>query len=281
MKTLKNITSVLLLSVVVFTTSCRKDRDNLDDTSVASDHEQSETMSNDVMNIADNAAKTGSAGFRTSEATEVFDGLSQCATVTHDTTVDPLDPLKKLIIDFGPTNCLCADGRYRRGKILVTYTGRYFETGSVKTMTFEEFYRNDNNLKGTRTITNNGLDANGSMHWTVNEQNMIITKSNGKVVTRNSVRTRTMIAGYDTPTWTDDVYEITGSASGVNGNGISYTANITKALRRALSCKWIDSGIIEITPEGKATRTVDFGNGNCDDQATVSVKNRSRNITLN
>jgi hypothetical protein len=234
-------------------------------------------MSNDVMNIADNAAKTGSAGFRTSEATEVFDGLSQCATVTHDSISNP----KSLVIDFGPTNCLCADGRYRRGKILVTYTGRYFETGSVKTMTFEEFYRNDNNLKGTRTITNNGLDANGRMNWTVNEQNMIITKSNGKVVTRNSVRTRTMIAGYDTPTWTDDVYEITGSASGVNGNGISYTANITKALRRALSCRWIDSGTIEITPEGKATRTVDFGSGTCDDQATVSVRNRSRNITLN
>ena len=277
MKTLKKICSVMLLSSVVLFTSCRKDRDDYTDTTSASDNEQSETMSNDVMNIADNAAKTGSAGFRTSEATEVYEGLSQCATVTHDTLLSP----KSLIIDFGPTNCLCADGRYRRGKILVTYNGRYFETGSVKTMTFEEFYRNDNKLEGTRTITNNGLDANGRMNWTVNEQNIKITRSNGNVHTRNSVRTRTIIAGNDTPTWTDDVYEITGTSSGVNAKGLNYTANITKALRRALSCKWIDSGIIEITPEGKATRTVDFGNGNCDDQATVSVKNRSRNITLN
>lgn len=277
MKTFKNISSVILLVGVVMLASCRKDRDDYTDTTSASDNEQSETMSNDVMNIADNAAKTGSAGFRTSEAVEVFDALSQCATVTHDSLSNP----RSLVVDFGATNCLCADGRYRRGKILVTYTGRYFEIGSIKTMTFEEFYRNDNKMEGTRTITNNGLDANGRMNWTVNEQNIKITRSNGNVHTRNSVRTRTIIAGSDTPTWTDDVYEITGSASGVNARGINYTANITKALRRALSCKWIDSGTIEITPEGKATRTVDFGNGNCDDQATVSVKNRSRNITLN
>lgn len=277
MKTVKNIILVAFVLSVTILGSCKKDRDDLGDTTVASDNEQSETFSNDAMNIADNAAKTGSAGFRTSSEQEVYEVLSQCATITHDTLSTP----KMLIIDFGTSNCLCADGRNRRGKIIVSYTGRYFENGAVKTMNFENFYRNDNKLEGTRTITNNGLDAQGRMNWTINAQNMKITKSNGKVHTWNSVRTRTMLAGYDTQTWTDDVYEITGSANGVNAKGISYTANITKALHRAMNCRWIDSGIIEITPEGRAIRTVDFGNGSCDDQATVTVKNRTRNITLN
>jgi hypothetical protein len=277
MKTIKNIIPVLFTLSLVFVASCKKDRDDLNDTTVASDNEQSESFSNDVMNIADNAAKSGSAGMRTSSPEEVYEAMSQCATITHDTVSNP----KLLTIDFGSVNCLCADGRNRRGKIIVTYTGRYFETGSVKTMNFDNFYRNDNKLEGTRTITNNGLDGQGRMNWTINALNMKVTKSNGKVHTWNSVRTRTILAGNDTKTWTDDVYEITGNASGVNANGINYTANITKALRRALSCRWIDSGTIEITPEGKATRTVDFGNGNCDDQATVSVRKRTRNITLN
>ena len=277
MKTLKKLIPALLVLSIAFVSACRKDRDDLDDTTVASDNEQSETFSNDVMNIADNAAKTGSAGFRTSADNAIYEGLSQCASVTHDTVSNP----KMLTIDFGTVNCLCADGRNRRGKIIVTYTGRYFETGAVKTMNFDNFYRNDNKLEGTRTITNNGLDNQGRMNWTINAQNMKITKSNGKVHTWNSVRTRTMIAGYDTQIWTDDVYEITGSASGINANGLNYTANITKALHRAMNCRWIDSGTIEITPEGKNTRTVDFGNGTCDDQATVSVKKRTRNITLN
>lgn len=277
MKTLKKLIPALLVLSIAFVSACRKDRDDLDDTTVASDNEQSETFSNDVMNIADNAAKTGSAGFRTSADNAIYEGLSQCASVIHDTVSNP----KMLTIDFGTVNCLCADGRNRRGKIIVTYTGRYFETGAVKTMNFDNFYRNDNKLEGTRTITNNGLDNQGRMNWTINAQNMKITKSNGKVHTWNSVRTRTMIAGYDTQIWTDDVYEITGSASGINANGLNYTANITKALHRAMNCRWIDSGTIEITPEGKNTRTVDFGNGTCDDQATVSVKKRTRNITLN
>lgn len=277
MKTLKKLIPALLVLSIAFVSACRKDRDDLDDTTVASDNEQSETFSNDVMNIADNAAQTGSAGFRTSADNAIYEGLSQCASVTHDTVSNP----KMLTIDFGTVNCLCADGRNRRGKIIVTYTGRYFETGAVKTMNFDNFYRNDNKLEGTRTITNNGLDNQGRMNWTINAQNMKITKSNGKVHTWNSVRTRTMIAGYDTQIWTDDVYEITGSASGINANGLNYKANITKALHRAMNCRWIDSGTIEITPEGKNTRTVDFGNGTCDDQATVSVKKRTRNITLN
>ncbi|HRG57519.1 MAG TPA: hypothetical protein PK323_01100 [Bacteroidia bacterium] len=277
MKTFKIIFSALLISSLFILSSCKKDRDDLNDTTVASDNEQNETFSNDVMNIADNAAKTGSAGYRTSEEQEVFDVLSTCATVTHDTISTP----RVLIIDFGSSNCLCADGRNRRGKIIVTYTGRYFEIGAIKTMNFDNFYRNDNKLEGTRTITNNGLDAQGRMNWTINAQNMKITKSNGKVHTWNSVRTRTMLAGNDTKTWTDDVYQITGSASGTNANGINYTANITKPLHRAMNCRWIDSGTIEITPEGRAVRTVDFGNGNCDDQATVNVRNKTRNITLN
>ena len=277
MKTFKIIFSALLISSLFILSSCKKDRDDLNDTTVASDNEQNETFSNDVMNIADNAAKTGSAGFRTSEEQEVYEVLSTCATVTHDTIATP----RVLIIDFGSSNCLCADGRNRRGKIIVTYTGRYFETGAIKTMNFDNFYRNDNKLEGTRTITNNGLDAQGRMNWTINAQNMKITKSNGKVHTWNSVRTRTMLAGNDTKTWTDDVYQITGNASGTNANGINYTANITKPLHRAMSCRWIDSGTIEITPEGKAMRTVDFGSGNCDDQATVRVRNKTRNITLN
>ena len=277
MKTTKKLILVCLAAGLATFTACKKEKDDLNDTTSASDSEQGETFSNDVMNIADNAAKTGSAGFRTSSAEEAYEAMSQCATVTHDTVANP----RSLIIDFGTSNCLCADGRNRRGKIIVTYTGRYFTTGSVKTMTFDNFYRNDNKLEGLRTITNNGTDANGHMSWSVNAQGMKITKSNGKIHTWNSNRTRTIIAGNDTPAWNDDVYEITGSATGVNAAGINYTAIITTPLHRALSCRWIDSGKIEITPDGKAKRTIDFGSGTCDDQASVSVKNRTRNITLN
>ncbi len=276
MKTLKTGITVLLLSMAVMS-GCKKNSENVNDTTSASDLEQSEALSNDVSNIADNVANTGGAGFRMATNEELFNGLGQCATVTHDTVSNP----HILTIDFGPTNCLCGDGRYRRGKIIVTYTGHYFQIGTVRTMNFDNFYRNDNKLEGTRTITNNGLDANGQMNWTITGQNMKVTKSNGKIHTWNSTRVRTLLAGANTPTWTDDVYQITGTTNGVNGNGIAYTANITTPLHRALSCKWFDSGVVQVIPDGKPKRILDYGKGACDDQATVKIKNRIHQITLN
>ena len=269
---------MLLSAGWLFSSSCRKNVREAQDTLTASDNEQAEGLSDDAQAIADNAARLGNQyNMRTDGSQSVYEVLSQCATITHDTTANP----RSLTIDFGSVNCLCRDGRYRRGKIMVSYTGRYFETGSVRTMTFDNFYRNDNKLEGNRTITNNGLNSAGQFVWTINASNMKITKTDGSSHTWSSTRTRTMVAGQNTADWYDDAYTITGSASGINARGVNYTAQITTPLQRALSCKWIDSGIIEITPEDRPTRVVDFGNGNCDNEATVSVGNRTRTINLN
>jgi hypothetical protein len=39
-------------------------------------------------------------------------------------------------------------------------------------------------------------------------------------------------------------------------------------------------GTLEHTPGGKATRYIDFGNGTCDDQATVTINGTTYTITL-
>ena len=43
--------------------------------------------------------------------------ISTCAQRTY------VSDTRTLTIDFGSTNCLCPDGRYRRGKIVVVFTG--------------------------------------------------------------------------------------------------------------------------------------------------------------
>jgi hypothetical protein len=260
--------------------ACKKDeKEAVDDLTTSGDNEQAEGLSDEASNIADNAARLGNNfSIRTDETYQQYELLSQCATVTHDTTVSP----RLITIDFGTTNCLCNDGRYRRGKILVSYTGNYFGAGSARTITFDNFYRNDNKVEGTRTVTNNGLNSAGQYTWTINAQNMKITRTDGTFHTWNSVRTRTMVAGQSTPLiWSDDEYELNGNANGVNRNGIAYTADITTTLHRSMSCRWIDRGVITISPTGKAQRELDFGSGTCDNEATIRVGNRTRTITLN
>jgi hypothetical protein len=46
---------------------------------------------------------------------------------------------------------------------------------------------------------------------------------------------------------------------------------MTSALIVALNCRWIEKGTIEFKPGGKLTRMVDYGNGNCDNKATVTI----------
>jgi hypothetical protein len=123
------------------------------------------------------------------------------------------------------------------------------------------------------------------MSWSISDVNMKLTRTNGNMHTWNSERVRTMIAGQNTTAWSDDQYSITGTGSGVNANGVSYTANIATPLHRSLSCHWIDSGVIAFTKSNGAIRTINFGSGTCDDQAVVTVtrangNTSTRNITL-
>lgn len=287
MKTNKINTSLLiaLFGIIAFTApSCKKDdvTETVDaEVATANDGEESESVSNEIGNMADAAYKGTSLVGRNSSPEAQLDALSNCAVITNDTVSDP----HVLTIDFGAVNCMCNDGKNRRGKINVTYTGSYFAQGSVKVTTFDNFYRNDNKLEGTRTVTNLGLNGDGNMAWSVSAVNMKITRVNGTSHTWNSERTRTMTAGLNTSSWNDDQYLITGNGSGVNANGVSYTASITTPLHRALSCHWIDSGVIVFTRSNGNSRTLNFGTGSCDDQAVVTITRNNgntatRNITL-
>jgi hypothetical protein len=75
---------------------------------------------------------------------------------------------------------------------------------------------------------------------------------------------------------TDDI-SIYGTSNGTNRNNRKFTVEVPQAtpLVKKSSCQFISSGILNLTPEGFKTRTVDYtsgtGVGTCDDDATFSV----------
>ena len=265
--------AVLLMGAMSLSSCMKKDlfEDDADITS-ASDHASGDQASSDALSMAD-AAAGGNADFRLASSADVMTG---CAVVTRDTVN------RIITIDFG-TGCTGNwDGRVRKGKIIITHTGgNYFDSLSVKTITFQDYYVNDNHIEGTHIVTNNGRNAAGHYNWTVLAQNMRITAPDGQTHTFTSTRNREMLSGDQTPlNWRDDEYSITVSTDGLNRRGINYHAESSEPLHRSMSCRWIDSGKMIITPDGKPTRTVDYGSGTCDDIATVTVRNRTFNITL-
>ncbi len=266
--------AILLISGVFFT-SCKKDNDTSDDDfqTTAEDIGQSESAASDVDNITSQVARVGT--FNPDTQQPAFDqfSLHTCATVTHDSINHTI------VYDFG-TGCTGADGKIRSGKINVAYTGTgYFDAGSSWVVTFDNFYVSSRHLEGTRSVVNNGLNSSGNMTWTIDAQNMRMTRPDGTWRSWSSQRTREMVSGFGDNDWTNDVYLINGNTTGTNSKGQNVTC-VSINLRRDHSCHFITSGTMQITPSNKPQRTIDFGNGSCDDLATVTRNNVSKTIHL-
>jgi hypothetical protein len=260
----------ITLSVIIFTAACNKNKNTPEDTGYASDHVVSEQTFNDVQSISDQAATTtGNMAYRTTATTG-----GPCATVTHSNDT--------IYINFGQTDCVCKDGRKRRGEIIVTYTGGSYSTvGSVHTVTFNNFYQNDNKVTGYKTVTNMGNNAAGQPYFNIHVEGAV-TLDAGGTISAVWDRVRTWTAGYNTPTdFTDDVYEITGLGKLTRANGNVININISKPLVVATSCHWVEAGSITYS-FGNKSRVLNYGDTpNCDDLATITLGNGNiRNITL-
>jgi hypothetical protein len=202
--------------------------------------------------------------------------LPSCATATMDTTVTP----RTLTIDFGSTNCLCSnwDGKNRRGKLIATWSGRYRDAGTVITHRSENYFVDDNKLVWNHSATNNGPGSNGNYTFTVKAENCSYETTDG-TISWNSTRTREWTQGYATLTPWDDVYVITGSASGKNRQSDDFSITIDEGLKKIVGCKWLVSGKMTLTSDGKE-RKLDYGDGTCDSKAILTYNNKDYQINL-
>jgi hypothetical protein len=94
-------------------------------------------------------------------------------------------------------------------------------------------------------------------------------------------REREWIAGMSTPhfIW-DDECLVTGTTSGKNINGVSYSTIITTPLHWKRACRFIVAGIIKVERSGSDPVELDFGSGECDSQATLRRGDEEKQINL-
>jgi hypothetical protein len=277
MKTIFKGFPVIFLMILSFS-SCVKQEQETDETDSTSENFTATSIASDMGNISDEAGRTNAiSSFRSSEESAV---LSSCASLKFDTIVHT-NP-DSITVNFGANNCLCNDERYRRGSLLITFNGKYKDSLTTITITSQNYFVNDHGVKGTKITKNLGHNAQGHLVYDLTE-NIEVTKTNGGVIKLDAKRQREWISGENTLIWSDDKYSITGSASGTNSNGRSFTSLITKPLirdMRVLCRKNFVSGAIQHTPFKKPTRTIDFGNGDCTNKATVTINGRVYDITL-
>lgn len=265
---------------LLLATSCQKDKDQAapDDLISAEDHgagDEENALTSDLLAAAAPQNETEDNSAAVADGPELARVLPACATRTY------VAETRTLTIDFGTTNCLCRDGRYRRGKVVVVFTGadRRRHSGAVATRV--NYFVNDNQHTGTRIFTAKGTDGS----FTLDVQNASIITPEG-THSWASHREYTRTAGYGTPQISDDAYSVTGTAEGTNRTGVSYTATIDKPLVkvfRAGCARHFIAGTVSIRNTTGRTALLDYDPANnqaCDNIASVTVNGKTRFITL-
>ena len=108
------------------------------------------------------------------------------------------------------------------------------------------------------------------------------TFDDGKVYSRTGTTVKETIEGNETPlNWEDNVFLVTGNSATSLANGDTVTTVITTPLRYITSCKlpFPVSGIVSIT-KNTSEGILDFGDGNCDNLATITIDGVTKDINL-
>ncbi len=272
--------SVIMFAIItaIFNHSCMKEgfKKPAKPTEIVKDNAIAEKAFSDLNN------QVQAGVFQAQSDTENGKGLnlmnSNCATITispYDWNTFP----KTIEIDYG-AGCLGDDGVMREGKINIETTGWYRQHGTVITVVPDSFYVDDILVEGIQITTNNGLNANQNITYTVVTDGTVTTPYG--VIQWNSNLTSEWIAGEPTlfNPW-DDEYLVSGTQQGSTAPGDSYSIVILVPLHLKTNCGYIVAGELKYTIDGYQDEIfVDYGNGNCDNIATITYMGQTYTIVM-
>jgi hypothetical protein len=204
-------------------------------------------------------------------------------------TITPLYPLdlfpKTMIINYG-NGILCSDGHQRKGKIVTVFNNKWcFD--STYTNVNAEVTLNGYYCDNIQHIANIEIGISNSVEdgpeFTLQSSNSKLIFENSESTLWSTERIIKWVSGYLTLTdKSDDVFQISGTTTGISRQEKGYTSTVTEPLQYDNTCLFgmLTKGVFEVVPQGLSKRVVDFGNGNCDRTATVTVDGISFDVTF-
>jgi len=205
----------------------------------------------------------------------------RCFTVTYTQLNAPARFPLRVVLDFG-TGCTGRDGRTRKGKIIIEYTGPLFVPGKSSTTTFDGYYVNDNHVEGVHKVLNTSTSNTRSFRILVTGAK--ITRPDGNYSEWNSEKNITQIEGLGTPLFPlDDWFKIEGGANGSvkrTDKFFQWSTVISEPLIKKFTCRWLVKGIVTMRKSNAPVATLDYGDGTCDNKAVITVNGVAKEITL-
>jgi hypothetical protein len=175
--------------------------------------------------------------------------------------------MKTVTLDFGD-GCEVR-GKFKSGILIMKYEKNPELHSRTITVTYDNFKVNRKLMEGSHSVVR--IKANDNdFPQTTSTFDVVVTWDNGDTASRNGVKVKEMIAGANTRVWSDNVYSITGNWETTRKNGAQLSAVVTTALRRELVCKFLVSGVMDITKNDRSG-SLDFGDGTCDNMALLTL----------
>jgi hypothetical protein len=273
---MKNIKFILLaLFVAIAVNSCQNEELTPEDNTLLTEQETiAEEILSDLDILVDEALDFQFFFLKSATVGETW-FLGDCPTITYDKTSTP----KVLTIDFGKA-CTGLDGKIRSGKIIVTSTS--FENVKIERVkTFENFTVDGKKIEGTisKTIT---IDREDHSRVAVTKEDVTITfPDNGGKAQRKAGMTREYkLNTVGNPR--DNVITSWGKVEFTRVSGLKVTKTIVEAdpLVFKASCHRLVSGTVTFTTSDNRSWSVDYGDGECDNLATVTNGDKTKVIHL-
>lgn len=271
---MKKIAIFLFFFSLVLQFSCKKDLPVVDsDTQSVIDNISADCAVQSIFSIVNNYAD--------SYISEKGNNIDSNVIVS----ISPLYPLdsfpKTMIIDYC-NGVNCADGKTRKGKIIATLNERWsFDSNPITAaVTTNNFFENNIQIIGSFAITCNGID-DSIPSFTIITSDAKLIFENSKNCQWHSTNTINWLLGFETiNNISDDVFLFSGNNVGINCNEKGYESNITSSLKFENSCQngTITQGKFELIPQDLSKRIIDFGNGDCDRKATVTINGVTVNV---
>ncbi len=280
MKTKILLLSILLITITAFTfVSCDKEQERSPVISTVEDDAIADVIFDDIFAEVESAigVMEGSLYGGAKKSEEVI--VCKTITVEHpnDSTIWP----RTITIDYGE-GCTGPNGVVRKGEIVIVVNmGRFWLEGFSRTITFVDFYLDDFKVEGTKVISNEGENDNDNIVFSVSLTGGKVIAPDGREITREVARQREWVAGSNTPWFRfDDEYMVTGQATGTDRKERAFTRTINSPLHLKLACRWIVAGSVLFETEDLPDALLDYGDGTCDRNATVTVDGVTKDILL-
>lgn len=262
MKTFFAKNYVLLLLVSFFIVSCSEDNDTPTEINFSA---EDTTRAAQADNAAEGALTVLENGYAETEEGRSSNNSffpPECTTITISPDGNGGG---NIVLDFGD-GCQLNNGAFVTGSILLEYGPIESATRTIN-YTYTNFTYNNNGVTGGGEIFRELSNENGNPQSTINAAITVSFPNTTVTATRTGLRIAEWVAGVGSGTWTDNVYNITGNWNTELTNGFTRSGVVSETLVRELSCQYLVSGVLDLQ-QNNFTAQLDFGDGDCDNQAT-------------